>query len=555
MKLRSLFLLILLAIPFGTIALAQEQAPNTWETVGEGIEYQEFRLINPVLVNVFVTRMDRSNENATIESSIAQGKISGGTETVSNMAARYDDALNFWGPPTIPVSSTWGSTNDVIVAINGFYYGAGIEPSGVPWSGQIHSGWYAKRFYDNESSSGFIWKMDRDAFIGGCISHPNDPPNPKQYVYTTSGEFLIIDGVNESRNDDELILYTPQFDRDTDTDNSGTEVLVEMEAPTHTSVFGDMPYGIVRRIRQNQGSTPIPYDHVVLSGEGDIELDLISEISVGDRIGIAQRVKDCNSEPTNEWEEAYSGVGGHWRFLRNGVIYPYTNDGQAVVRDPRTAIAYNDQYVFFIVADGRNVGVSEGMTVAEMADFAKNTLGATDGIMQDGGGSSTMVINGEVVNNSYCNNEFCTPKIYLPIVVNPPSSDSVIADRPETPPEPLVEWDAELLILQRLVANGMLMVVVQPEEKSTLPYDEGDPVTTLGTINVRLGPGTNYAVLTSVDDDGTIIEPINQMDGIFAKGSYWWKVDFGAVEGWVPQESITAQLKVRNSENLKSTEK
>ena len=127
MKLRSLFLLILLAIPFGTIALAQEPAPNAWETVGEGIEYQKFRLYSPVPVNVFVARMDRQNPNTTIESSIAQGRLSGGTETVSNMAARYDDALNFWGPPTIPVSSTWGSTNDVVVAINGFYYGAGMN--------------------------------------------------------------------------------------------------------------------------------------------------------------------------------------------------------------------------------------------------------------------------------------------------------------------------------------------------------------------------------------------------------------------------------------------
>ena len=54
-------------------------------------------------------------------------------------------------------------------------------------------------------------------------------------------------GLIESRDDDELILYTPQYDRDTDTDNSGTEVLVEMYAPTYTSVFGNMPYGIVRR--------------------------------------------------------------------------------------------------------------------------------------------------------------------------------------------------------------------------------------------------------------------------------------------------------------------
>jgi hypothetical protein len=46
---------------------------------------------------------------------------------------------------------------------------------------------------------------------------------------------------------------------------------------------------------------------------------------------------------------------------------------------------------------------SEGMTIPELARSAKNTLGASWGISQDGGGSSTMVVNGQVMNNTYCN--------------------------------------------------------------------------------------------------------------------------------------------------------
>jgi len=665
---RSLFLLFLLVFPFGAIVFGQAEieTPTGWETVGEGIEYQKFRLTNPAPVDVFVARMARDNPNVTIESSIAQGRLSGGIETVSNMALRYDGALNFWGPPTIPVSSTWGSTNDVVVAINGFYYGAGIEPDGVPWSGQIHSGWYAKRYTDNESSSGFVWKMDRSAFIGGCVSHPID----KQYFYTNSGEQIPIDGVNESRGDDELILYTPQYDRDTNTDSSNsTEVLIEMRKPTYTSVFGNMPYGIVRKIRTNQGSTPIPYDHVVLSGQGN-KVQELAKLSVGEEVGIAQRVKDCLYEPINEWDLAYAGVGGHWRFLRNGVIYPYDDDGQALVRDPRTAIVYNNDYIFFIVADGRNPSISDGMTVEEMANFAKYILGATDGIMQDGGGSSTMVINGQVVNNTYCNNGFCTeitvspisgnttegggtatftivlnteptddvtiglsssdtgegtvspgsvtfgpgnwdtaqtvtvtgvdddlvdgdqdytivtaaatspddnydgedaadvlvkniddevtwiPDFftYLPLVLN--STDTSAFDASANPAEPTVEWDAEMQVLQRLVANGMLMVVVQPMEKSTF-YNSGNRVSTAGEINIRLGPGTNYAILNAANGDGTIVASLNNLNGVYAKGLYWWKVDFdgdsgNVVDGWVQESEIAPQLKLRRTNDFKA---
>ena len=540
-EMKTLLYLLLLFV-FGaslvTTASGQTNAPLGWQIVGEGIEYQKFRLTNPVPVDVFVARMERDNPAVTIESSLAQGRISGGVETVSGMAARYDGALNFWGPPSTPVSPTWGATNQVVVAINGFYFGGDVEPPGVPWSGQIHSAWYTKRYSDTESLSGFVWNTDRSAFVGECISHPED----KQYVYnTTSGGYLYLDGLNRSREADELILYTPQYDRDTGT-GSGAEVLIEMEHPTSISVFSNMPYGVVRQVRNYGNSTPNPFNHVVLSGSGSRADDLRNNFQVGDTIGIAQRVKDCIQFPNHNWYQTYAGVGGQFYFLRDGVIYPYSDKGEAVVRDPRTAIAYNEQYIFFIVADGRNPGISEGMNVAEMAEFAKNTLGATHGIMQDGGGSSTMVINGQVVNNTYCNNVYCTPKIYLPLVIK---SGSSTAAQPTHPPEPLTAWDAQAL--QRLVANGMMMVVVQPQQNSSQPHDPGDPVTTVGTATILLGPGNNYAALDTIDGNGVILASSNNLDGVYATDHYWWLVDFGTIEGWVAEEQIAPQIKLTKS--------
>jgi hypothetical protein len=48
---------------------------------------------------VFVARMDRSQENVILDTSIAQGRLAYGAEKVSNMAARYEEALNFWEYP------------------------------------------------------------------------------------------------------------------------------------------------------------------------------------------------------------------------------------------------------------------------------------------------------------------------------------------------------------------------------------------------------------------------------------------------------------------------
>ena len=84
-----------------------------WTGVGTGLDYQEFNLPDPN--NVFVARMDRTETDAFIESSIGQGRLSGGTEIMTSQADRYDDAIGYWG-------QTWGNRNDVIIAINGSFH-------------------------------------------------------------------------------------------------------------------------------------------------------------------------------------------------------------------------------------------------------------------------------------------------------------------------------------------------------------------------------------------------------------------------------------------------
>jgi hypothetical protein len=528
MSRRILFFLPLLVSLVLSALVTFPVLPADWQVVGAGVEYREYQLTAPVPVNLFVARMDRANPNVTIESSIAQGRLSGGLEPVSEMAERYDQALNYWGLPTIPVTPTWGSRNDVTVAINGFYYGSPVEPPGVPWSGQIHSGWYAKRFSDFESTSGFIWKMDRSAFIGECIYHPED----KQYLDFATGEIQYIDGINRARGADELILFTPQYDSDTNTDNSGVEVLVEMQAPTFIALARGVPFGVVREIRQNKGSTPIPFDHIVLSASGTATVKLLANVAVGDQIGVAQKVKECVDSTAQDWERAYAGVGGAFYFLRGGVIFPYSDNGQATARDPRTAIAYNEQYVFFVVADGRNPGVSEGMTIAELAAFAKDTLGATYGIAQDGGGSSTMIVNDRLMNLPP-NPEMCE-YIYMPLVMADGNFQASAG----------VASPAIVVGCERWVANGMMMVAVEPPEYSQT-FGAGNLVATTAETALRLGPGSNYAALLTlpVDSVGEVVAHTNGLDGVLAKGSYWWKVDFNEGSGWVAEEFLAPQLK------------
>ena len=107
-----LVLSTMLAAPLW-LARAETQAedPTTWDPAVQdipGIYYKKFDLNDPRPVDVFVAAMDREELSATIDTGIAQGRLSGGTETVKSMAARYNQAINYW-------DNSWGKRNQVVV--------------------------------------------------------------------------------------------------------------------------------------------------------------------------------------------------------------------------------------------------------------------------------------------------------------------------------------------------------------------------------------------------------------------------------------------------------
>jgi hypothetical protein len=515
------YFLILTWTAIFPLMVAEGSEPG-WEQVGEGIEYRQFKLPDPN--NVFVARLDRSNTNATIESSIARGRLSGGFETVSGMSERYDQAINFWG-------QSWGARNQVVVAINGHFYNTS---TGIPRSGQVHSGWYAKRFDDLSGESGFAWKLDRSAFIGFCVHHQ---PAKQTIQHVASGASIQFDGINAVRKANQVILYTPQYDRDTQTDDAGVEILVEMTRPSLILPSPSYARGYVRAIRSSQGSTELPFDHLVFSAHGTAVTEFAS-FKVGDEVRISQEFThfsaDCTPPYQRDWTKTYASIGGSFRFLEDGNIVSYDDPG-ATDRHPRTAIAFNDSYIYFIVVDGRNPGVSIGMSIDELASFAKNSLGATWGIAQDGGGSSTMVVNGEVVNHP--NAEFYAHRLYLPSVsISPSETEDVQSETRlfETPFNP-----AEPLEVERYVANGMMMVVVEPMEQSTT-YSAGNFLQTTNEVDLRLGPGSNYASRLTIPAASLVevVPHINNLNGVLAKGSFWWKVRYNGLEGWIAEELL-----------------
>jgi len=321
----------------------------------------------------------------------------------------------------------------------------------------------------------------------------------------TTGETIPFDGVNVPREEDELIIYTPQYDASTRSEDTGIEILVELSQPMLIIATPAMTIGTIREIRDGSGSTLISFDHIVLSAQGSPAEDLRSIFSIGDQIGISQEIKhfksDCQTPNPFDWSKTYAGTGGSFKFLEDGVLQKFDDLG-AILRNARTAIAFDERYVYFIVVADRDPFGNAGMSIVELASFVKNTLGATWGIALDGGSSSTMVMNGEVKNR---------------LDINPDNTEHV-------------------------VANGVMMVIAQPEDRSAT-FGVGDHVKTIGSeaTAIRLGPGTNYAAIDFIppNSEGIVVEHSNQLNGIMAKGAFWWKTTFGSITGWIPEGVMT----------------
>jgi hypothetical protein len=476
--------LLALLILAPALSPASVHAEDGWQPLTEGIDYREFLLAGPN--RAYVARMDRANPDLIIDSGIALGQLGAGKETVSQMAPRYDQAINAWG-------GTWGSRNRVVVAINGSFYNTS---TGMPQSGIVHSGVYTKWYGSLGGSSGFIWTLDREAFIGQCVYHR---PEKQVLTYLASSATQAINGVDIRGEGNDLILITPDSGLPASAGAGRINMLVELERPLLILPLPAMVRGTVRELREDLIPAPLAFDAIVVSASGAARSSLERYARIGESVGISLEISDlgpdCNTWQGLDWTKTYAGVGGSFDFLLDGDLQSFTDAG-ATTRHPRTAVCFNDQWIYFVVVDGRDPGRSVGMTIDELGRFCRDTLGARWGINQDGGGSSTMWVQGQVR--------------------NVPSDGT-----------------------ERAVANGLMMIVVEPPENSTRFAPSQSVVASAETV-LRLGPGDNYdvAALLPAGIVGEILPHSDATDGVLARGSCWWKVAFSETEGWVKDDDL-----------------
>ncbi|MDQ0203068.1 phosphodiester glycosidase family protein [Pectinatus haikarae] len=197
-------------------------------------------------------------------------------------------------------------------------------------------------------------------------------------VHTKNGDFPIS-GVNCDRSADTIVEYNSFYGNSTGTNEYGIEYVVQDN----------------KIVRINTNDTALRDGQIVISAHGVMK-DALSGMKVGDEMTVNEDLGDI-------WKNAVQIVGVGPQLVKDGKVDVTADDEQIGPdvtggRAPRTAAAIKaDGHVMLVVVDGRQ-SQSSGLTLNGFAQLLIDS-GAIEAVNFDGGGSSEMVIGGQITNS------------------------------------------------------------------------------------------------------------------------------------------------------------
>ncbi len=210
---------------------------------------------------------------------------------------------------------------------------------------------------------------------------------------------IITLNFNPSGNPEGTALYTSRYGQATPRDTSRQTVEAAL-APAGKR--GDTLLFVRRGPVSTSSGSAIPGGGAVLAAYGPgaraTELQAMAD---GDTV----RVLLATLPRIRDGAAPMMLVGGWPRILRDGVnvagdaaVVEGTISRNAEMRHPRTAVGFSrdSSTLFILTVDGRSEN-SGGMTLVELADMMRR-LGAWQAMNFDGGGSTTMIVDGILMN-------------------------------------------------------------------------------------------------------------------------------------------------------------
>ncbi len=200
------------------------------------------------------------------------------------------------------------------------------------------------------------------------------------FLKFVSGKTIGFDGVNQPMKDNRIVVYTPDYQI---TDGGGNVVNFTLVNDIVTSV--------------SYGQTKIPPNAVVISASG-VQADALKGML---KDGSPLKWFFITSPPMDDIMHA---VAAGPRLVSNGSVYVTSKEEKfrndvSKSKASRTAAGINSRGdLIFVVVEG--AGGEKGVSLEELSDLMIE-LGAVEAMNLDGGGSSSMVINGSRVNSGY----------------------------------------------------------------------------------------------------------------------------------------------------------
>jgi len=262
-----------------------------------------------------------------------------------------------------------------VAAVNGDFYNDEADYPGDPRDLQIHDG----ELISAPTGHSCFWV---------------DPSGRPQMTNVTSRLRAIWAngtstpfGLNEDRPYDGAVLFTAVSGASTKT-SGGLELVLE---PATNSAWLPLQPGkrYLARIAavSTKGDTRLSVDRPVLSLGPRLAARLPKPVVGSSLELVIETIPDLAGVVT--------AIGGGPGLVRNGTAGKWTG---FQMRHPRTAIGWNKDHVFLVEVDGRQGGLSVGMTLEELASYMVQ-IGCQEALNLDGGGSATFWLRGNVINS------------------------------------------------------------------------------------------------------------------------------------------------------------
>ena len=323
--------------------------------VGPGTTQTSLKLTGPTVQRVFYTTTDLSDDNVNVK--VVKGKdTTRGLETVSSMCdtrngngVQYICGVNAdffsMSTPTFPIGHALANGEPFYIVSTTSWQAFGLTDKKVPYLGL---GKYS-----------------------GTVE--------------ANGVSTQLTSVNSPRGTNYLTLYTPRFGATTETNTYGTEVSLQV-------LGGSLQPGKVTSYKVTSapataGNMAIPANGCVLSGHGTAAT-FVDNLKEGDIVKFSPQVWFDGEQVSGITQM----VGGQPMIVSKGVVLDTQGAIDHLVnREPRTAVGFSGdkKKLVLLVVDGRQPGVSEGVTSRQLADIMIYT-GCTEAMNFDGGGSTDL---------------------------------------------------------------------------------------------------------------------------------------------------------------------